>query len=184
MLLQKFWTWVLGASAEIGELNEPSDDPLMDAFNSAMADVGKGEQPRGSNGGPYVEKLRTDTGLPRRGGGEWCAVFVSAHLQRFGLAVGSRGAPGIAKAVEKLPGGRRVTPDELVPGRVYIAVRRRGLTKHHVQMFLVVPTLGGSMFRHVGGNEKHRVQTRLWQPARFLRGVKKIVTYDKPGVTL
>jgi len=179
------WGWLRSwFSGDVGVISSGpairSTDPLMTAFNSAMGDVGQGEVPRGSNGGPYCESLRLATGLQRKAGGQWCAVFISAHLQRAGLPVGSRGAPGIVRAVEQLPGGRRVTADELVVGKVYVALRKRGLRSHHVQMFLVIGTLGGVMLRHVGGNEKHRVCTRLWQPERYLKGVKKIVTYNPP----
>ena len=176
----KFWAWLIGSEQIIGGPMVATTDPLMAAFNSAMVDVGQREAPMGSNGGAYVESLRAETGLTRKGGGEWCAVFVSAHLQRAGLPVGSRGAPGVVRALERLPGGRRVDPDEIEPGRAYVALRRRGLRTHHVQLFIAIETLGGLMVRHAGGNERNRVQTKLWSRAKFFRGVKKVVTYETP----
>jgi len=151
---------------------------MRSAYDSAVADIGKGESPRGSNGGPYVENLRHETGLSRKGGGEWCAVFLSAHLQRAGIDVGSRGAPGLVRLMKALPGGREVSIDAITPGFVGLALRRRGLTSHHVQIFTMRKSTGGNIICHVGGNEKHEVRSTIWSPAKFFKGVKKVVTYE------
>lgn len=152
--------------------------PMRRAFLSAMDDVGKGEEPRGSNSGAYVKSLRDQVHLPRRAGGEWCAVFVSAHLNNVGINAKSRGAPGVCRALANLQGGRYVDLHEIGGGFVGLALRKRGALTHHVQMFSVSRGVGGLVVRHVGGNEKHEVQSKIWSLSGFMKGVKKVVTYE------
>jgi hypothetical protein len=153
-------------------------DPMRQAFKTALNDVGRAEVPLGSNGSTFIDALRQETSLPRRGGGEWCAVFVSAHLQRTGLDVGSRGATGICRALEELPGGFSLKPEECETGKVYLALRKRGLLGHHVQFFRITEGVGGKVVRHVGGNEGHKVKTAVWSTRKFFKGVKKVVGYE------
>ena len=156
----------------------PVSPSIAKALESALLDVGQHEVPMGSNNGPYVEALRYEIGLPRLGGGEWCAVFVSVHCTRAGIPIASRGAPGIVRAMIALPGGREVKISDIKPGFVGLALRKRGATTHHVQMFRAYHEDGrGVRIQHVGGNEKHKVDTRHWVPSEFFEGVIQVATY-------
>lgn len=157
--------------------------PMLVAWESAFADVGKREDPLGSNGGYYVDSLRKLVRLFRKAGGEWCAVFISAHLFLAGIFAKSRGAPGVVRALAKLPLGRYVDIDDIEPGFIGICYRVRGRTRlgrrtHHVQFLRAFETDEGMRIQHVGGNEHHRVETRIWLPKEFFKGVVKVATYS------
>ncbi len=155
---------------------EGPSSPIVRAFESALKDVGKGEDPLGSNGGPYVDALREEAGLPQLGNGEWCAVFGTVHLHRAGIMATSRAALGLGRSLEGLERGRRVDVSELGPGFHGLCVRARKGGRH-VQLFRCYTEWGNLKIQHVGGNERHKVRSAHWDPEDFLKGVEMIVTY-------
>lgn len=162
--------------ADAEETEPAKQHPLRAVFDSAYEDLGKGEKPLGSNSGPYLEHLRTITDLPRKGGGEWCAVFISAHCQLNGIDIGSRGAPGIVREMAKLANGKEVDIDDIGAGFVGLALRKRGRISHHVQIFRCFMSDNGLRIHHVGGNEGNRVRSKEWKPKDFFKGVIKVAT--------
>lgn len=162
-----------------GEIDAPCGSTMIAAaFKSAKADVGEHEVPMGSNNGPYVEGLRDEVDLPRLAGGEWCAVFQSVHLYRSGIQAKSRGATGVCRAMINLPKGREVDIADIDAGFYGVAVRKRGRTTHHVQIFRAFMVNGALMIEHVGGNEHHSVETKVWKFKKFFKGVTLIGTYE------
>lgn len=164
------------------EANRHTPDPegpspaIVRAFESALKDVGRGEDPPGSNEGPYVNALRDEVGLPRRGGGEWCAVFASVHLVRAGIMAKSRGAGALGRLLTtNTPGGVELSPSDLGPGLHGVVVRRRE-GGNHVQLFRVYREWNDLKVQHVGGNERHKVRTEHHTPEDFLKGVVQLVT--------
>ena len=71
-----------------------------------------------------------------------------------------------------------MTPDEVYPGFIGLALKRRGKDKHHVQIFKCYFKDGDVKIRHVGGNENHRVKSKVWEPADFFSDCLMVVTYE------
>ena len=162
----------------------PDDDPtppMQRAWDSAFADVGKREDK--GNTGEYLEYLRKLVGLFRKAGGEWCAVFISAHLFLAGIFAKSRGAPGVVRALARLPRGRYVKIDDIEPGFIGICYRKRGRNRwgkmtHHTQFLRAFMTEDGMRIQHVGGNERNEVRAKIWLPREYFKGVIQVATYE------
>ncbi len=168
--------------AYLADRGEPSIPAIQRAFESAIDDVGRAEDPLGSNSGLYIESLRKEAGLRRLGGGEWCSVLLSVHCMRAGIDAKSRTALGLMRAVEALPGGEYVAIGDIRPGFYGLALKRRGRHKHHVQIFhCCIGSAGSTLIQHLGGNEDHRVQSRMWEPTKFFADCLQVVTYRDPS---
>lgn len=147
---------------------------LDDIFESVRRDVGQKEVPLGSNMGPYVEGLRAETGLVRRGGGEWCALLQSAHFLRYGIDIRHRGAGGVVRELAKI--GRWVEDSEITEGFVGLSQHPRGTRNNHVRIFRVYAK-NGKLYAHwIGGNEKHRVKEGHNLLKTYLKDTKKVST--------
>jgi len=74
-------TWsVLFGSQTMPVVNEPSNQLLSEALNSAISQIGIMEDPPGSNKGKKVEEYLSSVGL---GGGQfWCAAFIYWCFQK------------------------------------------------------------------------------------------------------
>lgn len=131
-------------------------DQIASAYESAARDIGEREDPLGSNSGAYVEGLRKEVRLPRLAGGEWCAVFCSAHMRRVGIDIRSRGAKKLVTAMAKE--GRTVTYGDLRPGLCGLSLHKRS-GGWHVRLWRCDEGLdGGLVVSWVGGNERNQVK--------------------------
>ncbi len=163
----------LDAHIEECAVSEEHSATLLAIFESVRGDVGQREAPLGSNMGPYVEDMRDETGLTKRGNGQWCALLQSAHFFRYGIDIRHRGASGVVRELARV--GRWVKKGSLRNGFVGLSQHPRG-SGNHVRIFRVYAK-GDKLWAHwIGGNEKHRVKEGRKLLTTYIRDVKKIAT--------
>lgn len=138
---------------------------LLECVRQAVGDIGRREDPDGSNDGPQLARYRTG-GLP------WCAYALS-----YWLSFADGGCPwgrlGSAYKIHRWARDLdRILPDAaaLRPGDVAIDLRRvvhdgRPSISGHVA--LVVYALDPARICTVGGNEANRVRGRVRERAAF-----------------
>jgi hypothetical protein len=129
-------------------------DVTNPAVSAARSDLGKREDPDGSNDGPDLKKFQT-LGRP------WCALALSEWYREGAVAVGSVGGPFgvIASAVGVLSwarDARRVLPDTATarPGDCFAIVRGDG----HGHVGLVCSFEREGQFFTIEGNASNAVR--------------------------
>jgi hypothetical protein len=120
---------------------------LVRVTDAAVHDLGRREEPDGSNDGPALAKFRTR-------GAPWCMLAVS-HW--FSYLDGGSPFGRMASTVDFLKWGHGRAVEEPQPGDVWM--RRRSETRGHVA--LIVTVLDDGRLCCVGGNEGNRVRASI-----------------------
>lgn len=155
----------------------PRDQMAEDFWHWLSQQVGKGGDGKANNEGAFIDFIRELSGVERapHGGGEWCAVLISAAYAFVGFSPRSRGAHDIVNQTAQA--GQLVKPSRanLYPGMIGVALFGRTGGKH-VRAFKVVSS---SMVEMIGGNEgrEDRVNHHVWGMSRFLREAEKLATF-------
>lgn len=125
------------------------------AIIDALGDIGKREQPSGSNNGPEIAKF-----LP--GGLPWCAFAASTWLMHAegGNPMGRKGS--CFKIREWALGHNAIVkPEDAEPGDLWLAIRAGG----HGHVELIVARLEADRVACVGGNVGQAVRGTLRTPS-------------------
>ena len=167
-------------SLEVISAPSPDDTILQIAWSHASNDIGKGGDGIKNNEGVYLDEIRERTGLPKLGGGAWCAVGISNWLvladSALGHAVKSRGAPGLVQNMLDA-GAFEVDPEDMKSGDVAVGLYARGNINsrlHHVRMVRLGLT---GLWEGIGANERgdkvnHRDQTEAQLEQRLIKLVR------------
>jgi len=135
---------------------EPSSvrEAVRGVVSSAVADIGRREQPDGSNSGPEIAKFNP-------GGQPWCAYAVSTWY-----AEASGGSPFGRKASAwkirewALGHNATVVPEQAEPGDLWLAIRSGG----HGHVELIVHRFSATELACVGGNVGNAVRGTIRSP--------------------
>jgi hypothetical protein len=156
-------TWAaLFGGAKPEAVNEAANPFLAAVIEAARSQIGKLEQPLGSNRGPEVDQYLTAAGLdPTKGSFAWCAAFVYWCCKKAADAQPPRGKPPIRTAgvlelwnqagrqgVRRiLPSEAEVTPGLVKPGHIFLL--KTGETTGHTGL---IEAVAGGKLTTIEGN--------------------------------